>query len=245
MNRALATYTKNRNDPDQLIQKYAQLIERIARRLVSRIGIPSLYDDLWSAGAIGLLEAAPRFSAEKGANFETFVGHRIRGAMLDELRELDHLPRRLRTRTDEVQKARQKLATQLGREPEPDELAAELKVDVEEVEAISILSEPPVALDSVMPLLSGESTVDDDIDRARTVKLLAAAIEELPERLSVLVSLHYVEGMSYREIAQIFDVSEPRVCQLHGEAMAKIRAIVARDGGMDLPGPAGRKPGRS
>src|ERR1044071_2477256 len=126
MHRAPATYAAKSSDADELIQRYGSLIDRVARRIVMRTGLGSAFDDLWSAGALGLLEAAGR-----GVTFETFVEHRIRGAMLDELRRMDHLPRRLRSRTDDVQKARQKLSGQLGREASVDELAAELKMDME------------------------------------------------------------------------------------------------------------------
>jgi RNA polymerase sigma factor for flagellar operon FliA len=228
MHRALATYTAARQDADSLIQKYASLIDRLARRLVSRIGHPSAFDDLWSAGALGLLEAAPRFDPARGVSFETFVAHRVRGAMLDELRRLDHLPRRLRSRTDDLQKAKRRLSAELGREAEPEELARELDMDVEAVDDIAALAEAPVPLESVLPTLGAELRFDEDLDRARVVSALAGAIRELPERLQVLVSLHYVEGLSYREIAKIFDVSEPRVCQLHGDALKRLRAAVGR-----------------
>jgi RNA polymerase sigma factor for flagellar operon FliA len=231
MHRALATYAQERTDADRLIQQYGPLIDRIARRLVARIGLPSLYDDLWSAGALGLIEAAPRYDAGRGVTFEAFVAHRIRGAMLDELREMDHLPRRLRARSDDLERTRNRLQTQLGREADSAELAAELKMDVEEVEGLQALSEPPVPLESILPMLGGAADdVDQEIDRARALGLIAAAVETLPERLKILVSLHYVEGLSYREIAQIFDVSEPRICQLHGEAVAKLRSALREEG---------------
>src|SRR4051812_29662637 len=112
MHRAVNNYaTKAANDEaTEALQKYGGLIDRLARRLVSRTGQQSAYDDLWSAGALGLLEAMRRFDATKGASFETFAEHRVRGSMLDELRRQDHLPRRLRNRTDEMQKAKNMLS---------------------------------------------------------------------------------------------------------------------------------------
>jgi RNA polymerase sigma factor for flagellar operon FliA len=228
MHRGLATYAKERSEGDRLVEKYAPLIDRIARRLVGRIGMPSLYDDLWSAGSLGLVEAAPRWDGARGVTFEAFVAHRIRGAMLDELRELDHLPRRLRARSDDLERTKARLEHELGRPVERHELAEALEMDLEEVEGLSALSEPPIALDTILPLLGEGASIDDEIDRQRALALLAAAIEALPERLKILVSLHYVEGLSYREIAQVFDVSEPRICQLHGEAVIKLREALAR-----------------
>ena len=122
--RAVVTYTSAGSDADELIQRYGTLIDRVARRITMRTGLQSAFDDLWSAGALGLLEAAKRFDGGRGVNFETFVEHRIRGAMLDELRRMDHLPRRLRSRTDDLQKARKKLQLQLGRAASTDELAS-------------------------------------------------------------------------------------------------------------------------
>lgn len=230
MHRALATYAVGQDDAALLIEKYGGLIDRTARRLVARTGVPSLYGDLWSSGALGLMEAARRFDASRGATFETFVNHRIRGAMLDELRRLDHLPRRLRSRTDEIQKAKHKLQAKLGREAETEELATELDMDIEEVGGIEALSAAPLPLDTIIATLKTESRVEEAVDRARLVGVLADAIGTLPERLQILVSLHYVEGLSYREISKIFDVSEPRICQLHGEATKLLRARLAERG---------------
>src|SRR3954470_22050707 len=147
--RALATYASSTTDADDLIQRYAPLIDRVARRIAARTGLRSAFDDLWSAGALGLLEAAGRFDASRGVTFETFVEHRIRGAMMDELRRMDHLPRRLRSRTDDVQKARHKLSAELGRTASTEEVAAAMKMDVEELSGIEALLEPHVPLDKV------------------------------------------------------------------------------------------------
>src|SRR6201984_2589362 len=127
--RALATYASKTTEADELIQRYGTLIDRVARRIALRIGLRSAFDDLWSAGALGLLEAAGRFDAGRGVSFETFVEHRIRGAMLDELRRMDHLPRRLRTRAEDLKKAKHKLSGRLGREATMDEIAVEMNVD--------------------------------------------------------------------------------------------------------------------
>src|SRR5688500_10775573 len=102
MHRAIANYATGSQDEGQVIRKYSGIIDRLARRFVMRTGLSSAYDDLWSAGALGLVEAVRRFDGSKGASFETFAEHRVRGAMLDELRRLDHLPRRLRNRTDDL-----------------------------------------------------------------------------------------------------------------------------------------------
>ena len=229
MHRALATYSSSGNDADELIQRYGVLIDRVARRIVMRTGLHSAFDDLWSAGALGLLEASRRFDAARGVTFETFVEHRIRGAMLDELRRMDHLPRRLRSRTDDLQKAKKKLQSQLGRDASTEELAGELKLDLEEVGGIEALLEPHVSLDRLPAVQSGadEPDIEDRLARSQMAEALSREIKALPERLQTVLGLHYLEGLTYREIAKILDVSEPRVCQLHGDGLRKLKAALA------------------
>lgn len=232
MHRALATYSPGNREADDLISKYAGLLDRVARRIVMRTGLQSAHDDLWSAGALGLLEAAKRFDGSRGVNFETFVEHRVRGAMLDELRRMDHLPRRLRSRTDDLQKAKKRLQDQLGREPSTEEVAAEMRVELDEVSGIESLLEPHVPLDR----LSGASVADpegsdivEQINRTQLVAAMARHIQELPDRLQTVLGLHYLEGLTYREIAKILDVSEPRICQLHADGLKKLRSAMASE----------------
>jgi len=226
VHRAIATYASASpavTDEAALLEKYQTLVERVARRLVWRTGMQSAYDDLWSAGALALLEAARRYDPAKGATFATFAEHRVRGAMLDELRSMDHLPRRLRNRTDDMAKAKRKLEEELGREATVDEIAKELKLDIDEVAGIAQLMEPHLPLDSVLHRVTTSDDCDAKLERAETVKQLTRAIEALPERLRMVLALHYDEDLTYREIARLLQVSEPRVCQLHGDALKKLR----------------------
>ncbi|MEO8213985.1 MAG: FliA/WhiG family RNA polymerase sigma factor [Myxococcales bacterium] len=230
MHRAFATYTSAASDADELIQRYGTLIDRVARRITMRTGLQSAFDDLWSAGALGLLEAAKRFDGGRGVSFETFVEHRIRGAMLDELRRMDHLPRRLRSRTDDLQKARKKLQLQLGRDASTDELASELKIEMEEVAGIEALLEPHIPLDRMAAAPSaddGDEGIEDRLTRTQMAEGLAREIRNLPERLQTILGLHYLEGLTYREIAKMLDVSEPRICQLHGEGLKRLKASLS------------------
>lgn len=226
IHRAIATYSSAvpaGGDEAALLEKYQTLVERIARRLVWRTGMQSAYDDLWSAGALALLEAGRRYDPAKGASFATFAEHRVRGAMIDELRSMDHLPRRLRNRTDDVAKAKHKLEAVLGREPTVDEIAAELKLDLDEVAGIAALMEPHLPLDSVLHRVTSDDDSDATLERAETVRRLTRALEALPERLRIVLALHYDEDLTYREIAKLLQVSEPRVCQLHGDALKRLR----------------------
>lgn len=233
MRRAVASYEPPPTDisDEELIRRYSWLVTRVARRIAVRTGIPNLADDLWSAGALGLLEAAHRFEVGRAARFESFAEHRIRGAMLDELRRLDHLPRRLRDRTDDIARVRQRLHHELKREPEPSEIAIAAEVTVEELgELDGLVAQPLDALE--LPLPHQGPDPEQSAGHARTSARLATAIAALPERLQMLLSLHYEEGLTYREIAKLLGVSEPRVCQLHGDAVAKLKAsMTAADGG--------------
>ena len=149
MHRAHALY---RQEADQetgqeaLIQLHAPLIDRMARRIAGRLGSFSVVDDLWSAGALGLLDAAKLFDESLGASFETFAQHRIRGAMLDELRRLDHLPRRLRAEAAGVARAREALSKELQRPATDDEVATRLGIEVTELCHIEGVTRPPSPL---------------------------------------------------------------------------------------------------
>src|SRR5664279_945604 len=226
VHRAIATYASaspSATDEAALLEKHQALVERIARRLVWHTGMQSAYDDLWSAGALALLEAARRYDPAKGATFATFAEHRVRGAMLDELRNMDHLPRRLRNRTDDMAKAKRKLEEELGREATVDEIAKELDLDIDEVAGIAQLMEPHLPLDSVLHRVTTSDDADAKLERAETVRHLTRALEMLPERLRMVLALHYDEDLTYREIARLLQVSEPRVCQLHSDALRKLR----------------------
>lgn len=229
VHRAQALYASAQGDDAALIQRYGHLVERNARRMARRMPSDHAYDDLWSVGALGLLEAAQRFDAQRGVRFESFAEHRIRGAMLDELRRLDNLPRRLRAQTEGVVKARKMLNQELGRECTADELAVKLEMTTEELGALEAVAQAPQSLDDAMSvsLASEELAVDSKIERSERSEQLAAAISTLSTRLQTLLSLYYVEELTLKEIAQVFEVSEPRVCQLHKEAVTKLKLALA------------------
>lgn len=231
VHRAIATYASGvsaASDEAALLEKYRDLVERLARRLVWRTGMQNAYDDLWSAGALALLEAGRRYDPGRGASFATFAEHRVRGAMIDELRSMDHLPRRLRNRTDDMVKAKRKLEEILGREATVDEIAKELELEVDEVAGIAVLMEPHLPLDSVLHRMSSGDDSDATLERTETIRRLAHALEALPERLRMVLALHYDEDLTYREIAKLMQVSEPRVCQLHADALKRLREEMAQ-----------------
>ncbi len=204
----------------ELVARYGELVDRTARRLAARTGHAIAAEDLWSAGALGLIDAARRFDPARDVRFESFAEHRIRGAMLDEMRRMDHLPRRLRAQVEEVERVRGRLAQSLGREPAADELADAVGLELEELDALLGLSQPHLR---VLPEASTSQLTEDTVSRAELQSALAEAVASLPERLRLVMELHYEQGLTYREIGRILDVSEPRVCQLHSEAVKRLR----------------------
>ncbi|MEW6433313.1 MAG: FliA/WhiG family RNA polymerase sigma factor [Myxococcota bacterium] len=226
MHRAEARYSLPSSD-SELVRRYGPLIERVGRRLAARVGLGHLVDELWSTGALGLLEAARRFEPGRGVRFETFAEHRIRGAMLDELRKMDHLPRRLRADTERVDRGRAALTGQLGREPSADELAQHLGMPIDALAELEQLRQPLLPLVDALAVAGGAEGADARVERTQAVQQLTAAISTLDERLQRVLALYYVEELTFREIAGLLEVSEGRVCQLHGEAVKRLRAALA------------------
>ena len=226
MLRATARYARPPMTDAQVIERHQSLLRRCARAISQRTGGMVAADDLWSAGALGLLDAWSRFDPSRQVRFETFAEHRIRGAMLDELRRLDHLPRRLREATDKLSAARAELHVTLQREPETGELAEKLGCDVEEVMTLTGLSQPVLPITELLSLESSDENLDEQVAHTQRTQRLAGAIRQLPQRLQTIMGLYYQESLSYREIAGILEVSEPRVCQLHNQAMGQLRQIL-------------------
>ena len=227
MNRAVAKYGVASGDAPEreLLKRYGPMLDRQARRLSARTGHAVSPDDLWSAGAMGLIEASRRFDPARDVKFETFAEHRVRGAMVDEMRRMDHLPRRLRDDADKVERARARLAQQHHREPSVEEVAEAVGGQLDDVMEVMQLLQPAVPV--VDDVAASEALpADEQYGRGETQRMLAGAIGELPERLRILLALYYDEALTYREIAKVLGVSEPRVCQLHGDAMKRLRATV-------------------
>ncbi|AKU93006.1 sigma-70 family RNA polymerase sigma factor [Vulgatibacter incomptus] len=229
MRRVHALYATEGGDARALITRYGASIDRHARRLAARTGDATLFDDLWSAGAVGLLDAARRFDAGRDIRFESYAEHRIRGAMIDELRRHDHLPRRLRDDLDRVHAARTRLEATLGREPTLDELAAALGIEADALAEMEALTLPPLPLMEDAPLRAEEVPADERIVAAERSERLAAAIARLPERLQLVMSLLYAESLTNKEVAGILEVSEARVSQLHSDAIKRLRADLASE----------------
>lgn len=230
-------YTANGlSDKEECLKEYAPLVKRIAYHLMLRLPSSVEVDDIIQAGMMGLLDAAGRYDELRGAQFETFAAQRIRGAMLDELRQADWMPRSVRRDMRRVEAAMSKLQQRLGKPPSESEVANELGMPLTEYQ--QMLFEARGAQLVYYEDFHGEGD-EDFFDRydfdsgADPLALLQdgnfraaliRAIDNLPERERMLMGMHYEQEMNLREIGEVMGVSESRVCQLHSQAVARLRS---------------------
>jgi RNA polymerase sigma factor for flagellar operon FliA len=231
-------YTKTGTlDRDAAIRKYAALVRRMAHHLLARLPASVELDDMIQAGMMGLMDAIARYEDTHGAQFETYAAQRIRGAMLDGLREHDWLPRGVRRAQRRIDGAMQALEHKLGRVPAEAEIARQLGVPLEEYR--HLLQEARGAQLVFYEDLSDGGEGGDFFERnvpdpaldplARLQdknfrKALVAAIEKLPERERMVMGMYYAKEMNLREIAEVLGVTESRICQLHGQAISRLRS---------------------
>jgi RNA polymerase sigma factor FliA len=222
-------------DVEQRINDYAPLVRRMAHHLAAKLPSSVQIDDIIQAGLIGLMDAANRFEAAQGNQFETYAVQRIRGAMLDELRQNDWLPRSMRKSLRQIETAVNRLEQRLGRAPSETELAREMGLPLPEYQAM-LQDAKGYQLIHFGDFGGGddddylERNVPDNradpLERLHDEKFRAAlvkAIDALPEREKLLMGLYYEQDMNFREIAAVMEVSESRVCQLHSQAVARLR----------------------
>lgn len=230
---AHAMYSAIQNiDQSGLVTSHSDLVKRIAFHLLNRLPPSVQAEDLIQAGMIGLLEAAKNYDPSRGASFDTYAGIRIRGAMLDEIRRLDWTPRSVHRRAREAAEATREIEQRTGRDAKESEVAAVLNISLEDYR--QVLRESSTARlfsidqpdDSELHAVPDENGItplgcleDDDFRDS-----LAEAIEHLPEREKLVMSLYYDDELNLREIGEVLGVSESRVCQIHGQAMVRLRA---------------------
>ncbi len=231
-------------DRETTVRQYAPLVKYVVGRLA--IGLPAIldYEDILSYGTIGLIEALDRFDDSKGVKFETYAISRIRGSIIDALRALDRLPRSVRQKAKRLDQVTQQLIRDLGRDPTDIEIAEGMGFTREQYHATLVdASWVTVSLDGLldrddnpegsgpteMPADPNEADFTERMEKRQMLEALAGAVKVLPERELLIVSLYYKDEMTMREIAQILEISESRVCQLHGRALSRLRARLARE----------------
>ena len=229
---AMYAEVANLDSSDQIV-RHASLVKRIAYHLLNRLPPTVQVDDLIQAGMVGLLEAASNFNSTMGASFETFAGIRIRGAMIDEIRRSDWTPRSVHRKYREVTEAIRKIENDSGQDATDADVARLLGISLSEYHQILIDSSASRiysidelednAQESSLPG-SSERTPDQAFTNDEYESQLARAIRNLPEKEQLVMSLYYHDELNFREIGEVLDVTESRICQLHGQAMVRIKA---------------------
>jgi len=230
---------------ERLVVAYSPLVKYVAGRMSS--GLPSHVEesDLISYGLLGLIGAIERYEPEREIKFETFAVSRIKGAIIDELRSLDWVPRSVRSKAREIEKTHSKLENQLQRAPSEEEMAEKLGLTVEEFRSslLEIANSSVLALDdlwtvadpaggqvSLLDTIRDPNAVDpqEQLDAAEFKDRLAGAIEGLPDRERLVIALYYYENLTLREIGEVLGVTESRVSQLHTKAVLGLRSHLSQ-----------------
>lgn len=235
---------------EKLILHYSPLVKYVAGRISSGLPPSVEFGDLVSYGVFGLLDAIEKYDPERGIKFETYAIARIKGAIIDELRADDWVPRSVRFKAREIERAYVALEGELRRIPTDEEVAEKLKLDLDEylglLGKLSLIS--LVALDELWTVsgdrpdkISLADTVEDVKvkDPSQTFEIeemkdmIAEAINRLPEREKMVVTFYYYEGLTMREIGEVLGVTESRVCQMHTKAILRLRARLGTALGFD------------
>jgi len=224
-----------------LIETYLPLVRNVAERMHMTLPASVELDDLISMGTFGLLEAIDRFDLERGVLFKTYCVNRIRGAILDELRALDWVPRLVRHKATTVDRTGGRLQSRLGRDATIFEMAAALKVDVREYQRIERDSKPVAMLSLSEEASEGSEDgtnrmvdlVKDDRSESPLHSVHKSDLRELAKRClnekeQIVVSLYYFDQLSMKEIAKVLSLTESRVCQIHGKVIEKLRTAFER-----------------
>jgi RNA polymerase sigma factor for flagellar operon FliA len=223
------------NATERLVMQHAMLVNRIAHHFMTRLPASVQVDDLIQVGLVGLIDAAENFDDTQGAQFETYAAQRIRGAILDELRHADRLPRSVRRNLRLIEAANRKLEQILGRQPSEQELANELELPLDhyqrqlaDARGAQLLYYEDFQEHDEAHFLEGYSDTDQRtplgvLEDLRFRNDLIEAIDNLPERERLIMGLYYERDLNLKEIGTALGVSESRVCQLHSQAVARLR----------------------
>ena len=218
-----ATYSMQQGG--DLVSRHLPLVKRIANHLAVKLPAHIEIDDLIQVGLIGLLKAKEDYQADSGATFSTYATIRIRGAMMDELRARDWLPRSVQKNLSKVAKAVQEAEQRLGRAPMDSEVAIELGISLgdyhELLGDVSLARLTPV---EDVETVAGDLEPDREVIESLRATALSDAIKELPEKEQLMMSLYYVDNLNLKEIGLVLEVSESRVSQIHGQAIARLKS---------------------
>lgn len=236
VNGAKAYQAQARIDMSKMVEAYAPLVKRIALHLKARLPACVELDDLIQSGMIGLMDAVSHFEDGHGAVFETYASIRVRGAMIDEMRQSDWTPRSVHQNTRSISAAISKLSHELGREPKDIEIASELGVDLTKYNQMLVdtSSSQMIGIEDLgvtddVIAEGGDNRKDKLFDLLATSKFkrsLADAIRKLPEREQQVLALYYDEELNLKEIGRVLELSESRICQLLSQSMVRLRSML-------------------
>ena len=231
------TYSKTKaaGIREELILKYIYLVKFVAGRLYASYGNNVEFDDLVSYGVFGLIDAIDKYDLARGVKFETYAQLRIRGAIIDQLREIDWLPRSVRQKSKELEKAYFEIENRLGRPATDEEMAESFGMPVEEFQKKiqNITTYSIVSLDDLLEQKREVTSSEEDkqietpesvIENTETKEILVDAVSTLPEKEKKVVSLYYYEELTYKEIGKLLNISESRVSQLHTKAIIRLKS---------------------
>lgn len=227
--------TKDAELRRQLIEHYVPLLKVVVGRVYPTFNGSVEYDDLMSYGAFGLMDAIDKYDLNKEFKFETYASIRIRGAIMDWLREIDWVPRSVRSKAKELQNAINEFELVNGREPTTEELAAHMKLSVEAVEQ-RLMETATFNMESLEEVIaergdfvhSSELSPEQSYERTEVKEILSAAIDALPERDRQIMMLYYYEELTIKEIAQVFKLTESRVSQIHSRIVLRLKNKLSR-----------------
>lgn len=222
------------------IVEYAFLVKQIASGFARRLPSSVLFDELVSAGSLGLIDAVDKFDPEKHVTLKTYAQYRIRGAILDELRSMDRYSRSIRKKIQDLAAATKKLEDSKGGVPSDEEIASELGVTIDEYNDMltQIHGATVLSMDTFLKTKNNETSSDtrfisglqahdaptDEFDRAEMKSLLADAISRLNEKEQLVVSLYYYEELTLKEIGEVLNLTESRICQIHTAILNKLKS---------------------
>lgn len=223
-----------------LIENYITLVKIIAGRMYNFYGSKIEYDDLLGYGVLGLIDSIDKFDITKNIKFETYAQIRIKGAIIDNIRKLDWIPRSLRKKSKDVQNAIFLLENKLGRSPSNKEISEQLEIPLNELELLlSDISTFNVASleeflvtggDYSFDIQEDRNTPEDAFEKKEIKELLAYSINTLSKNERMVISLYYYDEFTYKEIGNIMELSESRISQIHSKSILKIRNILEKEG---------------
>jgi len=238
--------TENR---EEVIIRYSPMIKYVANRIAMRLPPHIEVDDLISVGVLGLMDAISKYDSSRGAKFKTYAEFRVRGAILDELRSLDWVPRSIRQKASAVEKVVRSLEAKLRRLPEDEEVAKEMDLTldqfyrtIDETKSVPVFSLEDLGIakesgeqQSLLDCLAGKADADPQtqIRLIELKEIIAKAIDTLPEKERLMVSLYYYEELTMKEIGAVLDITESRVSQIHSKAVlhlrTKLKSIISEE----------------